>query len=290
MKKLLFLLSLVISFVFTSCQNNEVVAKGELTAISKKSATINGLEYQTQNGTKDFILDNEITVDGEEAYIYASGSNFYVSKAKKEDIKALNDDSSILALTIITVMVAFLGYIIKLLAEILRKQELNCRISREVNTLISCMVALIFPTICLILGRSLPEKLGQLSFTTSNVELCDYGTLSKFENNTAIINNKVWKISYQKSLNTLEAPKINKTYAVIEKDHLRYLFETNSVKQLQTEIDFIKNKQGVIYEIIIYILTCSGVATPVGIYFARRPNKRRQSYVSEDGKNGHSVE
>ena len=120
--------------------------------------------------------------------------------------------------------------------------------------------------------------------------MCDYGTLSKFENNTAIINNKVWKISYQKSLNTLEAPKINKTYAVIEKDHLRYLFETNSVKQLQTEIDFIKNKQGVIYEIIIYILTCSGVATPVGIYFARRPNKRRQSYVSEDGKNGHSVE
>ena len=50
-----------------------------------------------------------------------------------------------------------------------------------------------------------------------------------------------------------------------------------------------KNKQGVIYEIIIYILTCSGIATPVGIYFARRPNKRRQSYVSEDGKNGHSV-
>lgn len=290
MKKLLFLLSLVISFVFTSCQNNEVVAKGELTAISKKSATINGLEYQTQNGTTDFILDNEITVDGEEAYIYASGSNFYVSKAKKEDIKALNDDSSILALTIITVMVAFLGYIIKLLAEILRKQELNCRISREVNTLISCMVALIFPTICLILGRSLPEKLGQLSFTSSNVELCDYGTLSKFENNTAIINNKVWKINQTTALNTKKAPQINKTYAVIEKDHLRNLFETNSVKQLQTEINFIKNKQGVIYEIIIYILTCSGVATPVGIYFARRPNKRRQSYVSEDGKNGHSVE
>lgn len=290
MKKLLFLLSLVISFVFTSCQNHEVVAKGELTAISKKSATINGLEYQTQNGTTDFILDNEITVDGEEAYIYASGSNFYVSKAKKEDIKALNDDSSILALTIITVMVALLGYIIKLLAEILRKQELNCRISREVNTLISCMVALIFPTICLILGRSLPEKLGQLSFTSSNVELCDYGTLSKFENNTAIINNKVWKINQTTALNTKKAPQINKTYAVIEKGHLRNLFETNSVKQLQTEINFIKNKQGVIYEIIIYILTCSGVATPVGIYFARRPNKRRQSYVSEDGKNGHSVE
>ena len=187
MKRLLFLLSLVVTFVFTSCQNKELTAQGELTAISKKSATINGLEYQTENGTTDFILGNEITVDGEEAYIYASGSNFYVSKAKKEDIKALNDDSSILALTIITVMVAFLGYIIKLLAEILRKQELNCRISREVNTLISCMVALIFPTICLILGRSLPEKLGQLSFTTSNVELCDYGTLTQIENTTAII-------------------------------------------------------------------------------------------------------
>lgn len=290
MKQVLFLLSLVVTFVFTSCQNHEVVAKGELTAISEKSATINGLEYQTQNGTTDFILDNEITVDGEEAYIYASGSNFYVSKAKKEDIKALNDDSSILALTIITVMVALLGYIIKLLTEILRKQELNCRISREVNTLILCMVALVFPTICLILGRSLPEKLGQLSFTTSNVELCDYGTLSKFENNIAIINNKVWKINQTTALNTKKALQINNTYAVIEKNHRRYLFETNSVKQLQTEIDFIKNKQGVIYEIIIYILTCSGVATPVGIYFARRPNKRRQSYVSEDGKNGHSVE
>lgn len=290
MKKLLFLLSLVISFVFTSCQNHEVVAKGELTAISEKSATINGLEYQTQNGTTDFILDNEITVDGEEAYIYASGSNFHVSKAKKEDIKALNDDSSILALTIITGMVALLGYMITLLAEILRKQELNCRISREVNSLILCMMALIFPTICLILGRSFPEKLGQLSFTTSNVELCDYGTLSKFENNTAIINNKVWKINQTTALNTKKALQINNTYAVIEKNHRRYLFETNSVKQLQTEINFIKNKQGVIYEIIIYILTCSGVATPVGIYFARRPNKRRQSYVSEDGKNGHSVE
>ena len=289
MKKLLFLLSLVVTFVFTSCQNHEVVAKGELTAISEKSATINGLEYQTQNGTKDFILDNEITVDGEEAYIYASGSNFYVSKTKKEDIKALNDDSSILALTIITVMVAFLGYIIKLLAEILRKQELNCRISREVNTLILCIILISIPTILLLLNRSFPEKLGQLSFTSSNVELCDYGTLTQIENTTAIINNKVWKLGYKKSLNTLEAPQINKTYAVIEKGLLRYLFETNSVKRLQTEIDFIKNKQGVIYEIIIYILTCSGIATPVGIYFARRPNKRRQSYVSEDGKNGHSV-
>lgn len=290
MKKLLFLLSLVVTFVFTSCQNKELTAQGELTAISKKSATINGLEYQTENGTTDFILDNEITVDGEEAYIYASGSNFYVSKAKQRDIESLTEGDTFMSLLVITILVILFGRIIYNLAERERKQKISADYKSENYQLILCIILISIPTILLLLNRSFPEKLGKLSFTSSNVELCDYGTLTQIENTTAIINNKVWKINQTTALNTKKALQINNTYAVIEKNHRRYLFETNSVKQLQTEIDFIKNKKGIIYEIIIYILTCSGVATPVGIYFARRPKRQRKSYVSEDGKNGHSVE
>ena len=51
------------------------------------------------------------------------------------------------------------------------------------------------------------------------------------------------------------------------------MFETNSVKQLQIEINFIKNEKDIIDEIFIYILSCRKIAIPVEIYFARRPKK-----------------
>ena len=56
MSKLLFFLSAIFLLLCTSCQEKTLVAEGKLTQLSETSATIDGITYNVENGTTDYLL------------------------------------------------------------------------------------------------------------------------------------------------------------------------------------------------------------------------------------------
>ena len=288
MKQLLLFMSMVFLFLCSSCQEKELIAQGKLTSISENSATVDGLDYQTENGTNDFILGNKITVDGEQAFIYAVGSNFYVSKANQADISTLDKTINI------KILVVWMVFVLLVLVQLLRitivKQKRGFPINENKKNIIALIAIIFIPTFLLVLGKVFPNDLGMLNITNPQIKYYDFGKLTKIERNIKIVNNKVWRITSTQDFNTGTTLKNNRNYAVIEINNTKHLFSASSSKQIQTEIEYINNKKKTIYEIIIYLICAFSIGLPLRVFYRKKPKKVKRSYVTEDDKCGYSVE
>ena len=284
---LLFLFSMVFLFLGSSCQEKELIAQGKLTSISENSATVDGLDYQTENGTNDFILGNKISVDGEQAFIYALGSNFYVSKANQADISTL--DKTINIKILIGAMIFILLIIGQQLHITIDKQKRGFPLEEHKKLIIGLIAIIFIPTFLLILGKVFPNDLGMLNITKPQIKYYDFGQLTKIERNIKIVNNKVWRITSTRDFNTGTTLKNNRNYAVIEINNTKHLFSASSSKQIQTEIEYINNKKKTIYEVIIYLICAFSIGLPLKVFYRKKP-KVKLSYVTEDDRCGYSVD
>lgn len=291
MKKLLFWM-MSMMFLFTSCENYEIVDHGELTAINEKSAQINGINYCTENGTTDFILGNKITVDKEPAYIYMKDENFYVSKAVQDDINALESKrtTNVNSALVLQGIFLLLGIMVLIPAHV-NKREDNLKTVKIIGAA-ACGLAFI-PGTYLFLGKCFPEALSDLNFTQQHIEFMDYGELTKIQSKTKTINSNAWSISSDKAINTQEKLARFKKYSVISINGKKELFEGRNPKVLRAEIHYINQKDYSTQEVIIALLSLIGFSG--GLYFLtidkkKRIRSRSSGIVSEDEKNGHSVE
>ena len=288
MKQLLLFMSMVFLFLCSSCQEKELIAQGKLTSISENSATVDGLDYQTENGTNDFILGNKITVDGEQAFIYALGSNFYVSKANQADISTLDKTINI------KILVVWMVFVLLVLVQLLRitivKQKRGFPINENKKNIIALIAIIFIPTFLLVLGKVFPNDLGMLNITNPQIKYYDFGKLTKIYRNIKFVNNKVWRLTSTNYFNTGTTLKNNRNYAVIEINNTKHLFSASSSKQIQTEIEYINNKKKTIYEVIIYLICAFSIGLPLRVFYRKKPKKVKRSYVTEDDKCGYSVE
>lgn len=285
MKNLLFLICSVI-FVLSSCNagNNEPIAEGNLTEISATSATIDGNVYHIDSN-KDFILEEPLICNGEKVFVYASGDKLFVSKINKQNIGTIKSNSLILGLTF-TYSLFFAGIMTICYLITCRNGEREVRGKRW---LIYGILS-ILPTVALLLGKSFPQKLGALNFTSFNVEFLDFGTLTDQTSGFITLNGKQWRILETTSLDEKKL-KISERYAIISINGEKKLAQASSSKQIKTEIEYIKKAQKnySYIDYIIIFLNLLGLYCTISIYFFR-PKVKMESEITTDEKNGHSYQ
>lgn len=285
MKKLLLLMCSVI-FVLSSCNevSNRPVAEGTLTEIGTTSATIDGKVYHIDSNV-DFILNTPLSCNGEKVFVYASGDKLFVSKINKQNIGTIKSDSLILGFTV-TYSLFLAGILTICYLVICRHGEREIRGKRW---LIYGILS-ILPTITLLLGKSFPQKLGALNFTSCNVEFLDFGKLISQDSSFITLNGKQWRILETTSLDEKKL-KISESYAIISINGEKKLAQASSSKQIKTEIEYI-NKTQKNYgwlDFIIIVLNLLGLYFSISIYFFR-PKVKMESEITTDEKNGHSYQ
>ena len=293
MKQLLLFMSMVFLFLGTSCQNKELIAEGELTAITENTATIDGVSYPVENGTTDFFFKDKIKADGSHAFIYKSGGKLHVSRLNQNNISDFSSFPLGWSITFFFQTILFCGLSLYLSCNSIKKLDDN---DKGMLTFLNCLV--IVPVCFFILSKAFPKSTEEFS-TRYEVNFIDYGTLTNLTDESKTINGRTW-ISYKDypANSSRELFQVGSKYAVIKIDGALNFYKTDDVVTLKRELAYARlHPQNLVFECLIVFFSLGGLfwtlwinsetfRTTLSRIFHKKKNKP-ESELSHNDRYGH---
>lgn len=296
MKKLLFFLSAIFLLLCTSCQEKNLVAEGRLTELSETSATIDGITYNVENGTTDYLFGDKITADGKNASIYKDDGKLYVSKLNQEhlnDFAGAKDGWKVIGFLLVVFTIFSLAFLL-----VSNHKYGDREIIFTVGTILGSLI--ILPMMFLLLEKAFPRAFGFVE-PKAYTKLLVYGELTHKDDILHTINGVNWKIVQSYIDNSLnETFQIGCNYALIDVGGDLYVYRTDDVEQIKKELAYVNNHDiGLPVEVMSYIAGALGILVLAFTYYPiwepklrdwRRRNKKTKKLcaeISDDDTSGY---
>ena len=301
MKKLLFFLSAIFLLLCTSCQEKNLVAEGKLTQLSETSATIDGITYNVENGTTDYLFGDKMTADGKNASIYKDDGKLYVSKLNQEHLNdfAVNDFAGAnLGWRVIAGVSGILALFSLFFVLMTDHKRGDREIIFNMGTILGGLMVL--PMMFLLLEKAFPRAFGFVE-PKAYTKLLVYGELTHKDGILHTINGVSWKIRQSYIDNSLnETFQIGCNYALIDVGGDLYVYRTDDVEQIKKELAYVNSHDTLLpVEVMSYIAGALGILVLAFTYYPiwepklrawRRRNKKTKKLcaeISDDDTSGY---
>ena len=234
MNKLLVFLSTIFLLLCTSCQEKNLVAEGKLTQLSETSATIDGITYNVENGTTDYLFGDKITADGKNAYIYMDNGKLYVSKLNQENLNDFADENIRKREFCCMLAVCLISSVLFLLVAEYKYGDRNI-VFTVGNILGSLMVLLMM---FFLLKKEFPRTFRFVE-PKAYAKVLVYGELTHKDGILHTINGTTWEIRQSFVDNSLnEQIRVGATYALVDAGGNLYVYRTDDVEQIKKELAY----------------------------------------------------
>ena len=256
MSKLLFFLSAIFLLLCTSCQEKNLVAEGKLTQLSETSATIDGITYNVENGTTDYLFGDKMTADGKNASIYKDDGKLYVSKLNQEH---LNDFAGAnLGWRVIAGVSGILALFSLFFVLMTDHKRGDREIIFNMGTFLGGLMVL--PMMFLLLEKAFPRAFRFVE-PKAYAKVLVYGELTHKDGVIHTIDGTNWEIGQSFVDNSLnERIQVGATYALIDVGDFMYVYRTDNIEQIKKELAYANTHDTLLpAEVMLYIAGVFGI-------------------------------
>lgn len=289
MNKLLVFLSAIFLLLCTSCQEKNLVAEGKLTQLSETSATIDGITYNVENGTTDYLFGDKMTADGKNASIYKDDGKLYVSKLNQEH---LNDFAGAnLGWRVIAGVSGILALFSLFFVLMTDHKRGDREIIFNMGTILGGLMVL--PMMFLLLEKAFPRAFRFVE-PKAYAKVLVYGELTHKDGILHTIDGTNWEIRQSFVV------RVGATYALIDVGGYMFVYRTDDVEQIKKELAYANTHDTLLpAEVMLYIAGVFGIFVLCFTYYPiwepklrawlRRNKKTKKLFaeISDDDTSGY---